>query len=175
MTDYEEQISESTCFGIAFDTHATECGVCQAKLRCEAKCRMSMSAPPAPITLATPEEISTLTEKKVTPFPNRSTNLTSDEADKAVPFPKSQAEPDPLVPTLPKDKTPEKKKAKRLVDKPPVQYADDMPDFKTLELSELEKMAVDRGAVLADFDKFKAPNIRRMRLTMFVKKTYEVK
>ena len=53
-------------------------------------------------------------------------------------------------------------------------YDAKMPEFKSLTVEELEKMAVERGADLADFEKFKAANIRRMRLTMYLKKTYEV-
>ena len=49
-----------------------------------------------------------------------------------------------------------------------------MPEFKGLSMAQMEQMVIERGGDLADFDKYKAENIRRMRLTMFLKSTYEV-
>lgn len=53
-------------------------------------------------------------------------------------------------------------------------YSPDMPEFKGITIEELEKMAVERGINLDDFTKFTAPNIRRMRITMALKATYEI-
>ena len=49
-----------------------------------------------------------------------------------------------------------------------------MPDFKNFSVEELEKMAIERGCDLTGFEKYVVPNIRRMRLTMTIKKTYEL-
>ena len=64
-------------------------------------------------------------------------------------------------------------KAKEAAKKPAVQYADDMPDFKSLSMEELESLAGERGIDLAEFQKYSAANIKRMRMTMALKKTYE--
>ena len=69
----------------------------------------------------------------------------------------------------PQEKT--KKEVKEIVSK---SYSSDMPEWKKFTLEQLETIAVERGLNLADFDKFKVNNIRRMRLTMALKKTYEV-
>lgn len=61
---------------------------------------------------------------------------------------------------------PEKKKKE-------VEYAEDMPDLKSMSFDEIKDLAVNRGIDLSDFDKYNNDNIKRMRLTMALKKTYE--
>lgn len=54
-------------------------------------------------------------------------------------------------------------------------YSADMPEFKQMSVPELEELVVRRNAgILKDFDKYGDKNIRRMRLIMALKKTYEV-
>ena len=55
-----------------------------------------------------------------------------------------------------------------------VKYADDMPDFKAMSVDELCALIDERGGDSKEFDKYTAENIKRMRLTMALKKTYEV-
>lgn len=57
--------------------------------------------------------------------------------------------------------------------KPKAEYADDMPDFKSMSADEIEQLAEERGIDMSQFEKYKAANIRRMRVTMALKKTYE--
>lgn len=69
----------------------------------------------------------------------------------------------------------EKKPAKAVKkDKPTVNYADDMPDLKAMEFDALCTLATERGVDLADFEKYSNESIKRMRLTMAIKKTFEV-
>ena len=42
-------------------------------------------------------------------------------------------------------------------------------------MEEITALATERGLNLKDFDKYGNDNIKRMRLTMSIKKTYEVK
>lgn len=57
--------------------------------------------------------------------------------------------------------------------KPKAQYSDDMPDFKSMSADDIEALAAERGIDMSQFDKYKAANIRRMRVIMALKKTYE--
>ena len=70
-----------------------------------------------------------------------------------------------------KSKDESKKSVKSLVEKT---YREDMPEFRKLNLEQIEKLAVARGLDLTEFEKFKAVSIKRMRLTMALKKTYEI-
>lgn len=54
------------------------------------------------------------------------------------------------------------------------EYSADMPDFKPMSVEELESLLVERGGNTSDFDKYTNPSIKKMRLTMALKKTYEV-
>lgn len=148
----EEMINASQCFGVAFDPTVSECKQCDVHLRCEQKCRMGRAMiPTRPMStmLAGPMDV-----------------LEPDN-----PQPKSAPAPKPKT-TLPHQSSTPKKTVKDAVKSK--NYSPDMPEFKGLTLQQMEKMVVERGGNLADFDKYKAENIRRMRLTMFLKKTYEV-
>lgn len=67
---------------------------------------------------------------------------------------------------------PEKQPAKAA--KSAVNYSDDMPEFKELSIEELLKLAADRGVDVSTFDKYTAPNIKRMRVIMALKETYKI-
>lgn len=55
------------------------------------------------------------------------------------------------------------------------QYSPDMPDFKGYSNDELLDMIIKRGAgTEQDFEKYQVSNIRRMRLIMALKKSYEI-
>ncbi len=78
---------------------------------------------------------------------------------------------------LEKTKAKEKdvKAKKPAKEKKEVEYDADMPDFKPMSVEELEKLLTERGGNIADFDKYTNKGIKKMRLTMALKKTYEVK
>lgn len=64
---------------------------------------------------------------------------------------------------------------KKKVMKSNKKYASDMPDFRVTPLEELERLTLERYGSLDEFEKYTDPKIKRMRLTMVLKKTYEVK
>ena len=49
-----------------------------------------------------------------------------------------------------------------------------MPDFKPMSIEDIVKLATERGVNVAEYDKYTATNIKRMRLIMAIKATYEV-
>lgn len=157
MMTVEELIRNSQCFGIAFDGGVPECKTCDVKEKCKAKCTaisqnttsFSAAMRPMPTLVAEVSEITTKSEPREKPV--------------EVATPKA-------APSKPKAKP--KKTVKEAATAK--NYSPDMPEFKTFSLEQLEQMAAERGANLDDFKKFTAPNIKRMRLTMFLKKTYEI-
>ena len=164
----EEMIRNSQCFGIAYDDRVPECRACDVKTKCDAKCRSTFNmivSRPAPTVMAEIAEI-TANDDDI-PKKAKPAKPEPKPEPKAKPAEKPKPEPKPEKPE------PEVKKPAKITPKAK-SYSNEMPAFRGLSMEELEKMAVDRGAVLADFDKYIAPNIRRMRLTMFIKKTYEI-
>ena len=83
----------------------------------------------------------------------------------------TKADPAPDVTPAEKPK-PAPKKQSKASDK---KYAEDMPDFKALQVDELIKLAADRGIDTSAFEKFTDVKIKRMRMIMALKVTYEVK
>lgn len=158
MMSIEEMIISSTCFGVAYDPTVIECKQCDVCLRCEQKCRLAEArgalTRPAPTVIAEPEEI--LEEQ----------------------LPSQVSEPEPAPAKQPANKkTDSPKKPQKKMVKDTVKsktYSPDMPEFREFTTAQLEQMVVERGGNLADFDKYTVANIRRMRLTMFLKSTYEV-
>lgn len=152
----EEMIQASQCFGVAFDPTVSECKQCDVHLRCEQKCRMGRAmVPTRPMSTMLADPMDVL------------------EPDTAPQQPKVTSTPKPKASTpAPAQTSPPKKTVKDAVKSK--NYSPDMPEFKGLTMAQLEKMVVERGGDLAEFDKYKAENIRRMRLTMYLKKTYEV-
>ena len=67
------------------------------------------------------------------------------------------------------------KKSAKEKTKDEVTYNSDMPDFKPMSIEDLVELAKERGLNPADFDKYTHTNIKKMRLTMALKKTYESK
>ena len=143
----EEMIKSSKCFGIAFDGSVKECRICEVKLKCENKCRCGVGDTPQK-----PNSVNLADKDEVS------------ESDEAME--KSSAKE--------KDKT-AKKPANTKAAKANVQYSEELPDFKAMSIEELCELLDSRGGKSSDFDKYSAENIKRMRLTMAIKKTYEVK
>lgn len=71
----------------------------------------------------------------------------------------------------PKEQSKPAKKSKQTASK---EYSDEMPDFKPMSIDDIVKLATERGVDIAEYDKYTATNIKRMRLIMAIKATYEV-
>lgn len=162
MMTVEEAIKSSQCFGIAFDPTVKECSQCDVHLRCEQKCRMGRAmipTRPMPTLLADEMDFN---------------DMVSDPKPAAKPAPKPSTKPSQAsTPSKPTAPPPAPKKTVKDALKAKT-YSADMPEFKGLTLQQMEDMVVERGGDLAEFEKYKVENIRRMRLTMFLKKTYEI-
>ena len=158
MPTIEDMIKSSSCFGLAYDETVNDCQICEVRLKCESKCRLGQVVKPAPIEIATPQEI---TSQSVTKANKPGATVL------VVPNKK------PTKPTKKPTKPPTKKTS--VNEKTPVNYSPDMPaDFKEFDMDQLQKMAKERGCDMSEFDKYKSQQILRMRLTMAIKKTYEI-
>ena len=71
----------------------------------------------------------------------------------------------------PKEQSRPAKKQKQSASK---KYSNDMPDFKPMSLEDIISLATERGINVSEYDKYTATNIKRMRLIMAIKSTYEV-
>lgn len=140
-------IKESRCFGVAYDKDAKECKVCEVANLCSQRVLSDVRKP-------TPTKP---TVKKNTAAENATETM---KPAAARPEPQKEA-----------SKPATKKKESKKSDK---NYDPDMPDFKPMSLEDIEKLAVERGLNLDDYSSYTNAGIRRMRLTMGVKKTYEV-
>lgn len=150
----EEMIRNSQCFGIAYDATVPECKQCDVHMRCEQKCRLSRFVNPTrpmPTELADPIEVLEPDTPPVVAKPPKTTKSKTTTAS-------TQSPPKKTVKDAVKSKN----------------YDPSMPEFKGLTLKQMEDMVVERGGDLSEFDKYTVDNIRRMRLTMFLKKTYEI-
>ena len=52
-------------------------------------------------------------------------------------------------------------------------YDPTMPNFKELDINSIENLIISRGGELSEFESYKG-NMRRMRMVVWLKKTYEV-
>lgn len=147
MANIEEMIKNSKCFGVAYDGSVKECKICEVKLKCENKCRCGIGETPKK-----PESVNLADKDEVSMSDAAISKSKAKEADKKA-----------------------KKPAKKDTAKAEVKYADDMPDFKSMSIEELCQLLNERGGDASEFNKYSAENIKRMRLTMAIKKTYEVK
>lgn len=147
-------VKESRCFGIAYDGDVKECKICEVASLCKQK------------TLGTAKKA------PVTPPPAKKSDISND--DSKVSSTMAPATPRP-EPKSQKEAAEEKKPAKKAASKKPeTNYAPDMPDFKPMDVDDLMKLAKERGLNPADFDKYTNAAIKKMRVTMALKKTYEV-
>lgn len=146
MASIEEMIKNSSCFGIAYDASVKECKICEVRTKCKSKCECGVGELPKK-----PSSVALADKEEV--------SMTDAAMDK------SKAKENDA-----KAKKPVKEKKKS-----DVAYAEDMPDFKSMSIDELETLLNERGGDASEFQKYSAENIKRMRLTMAIKKTYEVK
>lgn len=140
-------IKKSTCFGVAYDGSVRECKICEVKLKCENKCRCGVGDVPQK-----PSGVALADKDEVS---------MTDEA-----MQKSQAKE--------KDMKAKKPVSEKKL-KAEVKYSGDMPDFKSMSVEDLEALLKERGGNPDDFQKYDKEAIKRMRITMALKKTYEVK
>ena len=145
MSNIEDMIAKSTCFGVAWDGSVKECKICEVRTRCESKCKMGIGSSEPP---KKPESI---------PFADKAEIVLDPEDLKAEPVEGKKA-------TKPV-------KEKKVCD---ITYADDMPDFKPMSVDDLIKLYVERGGDATEFDKYGNPQIKKMRVIMALKKTYIV-
>lgn len=147
MANIEDMIKKSTCFGIAYDGSVRECKICEVKLKCENKCRCGVGDVPQK-----PSGVALADKDEVS---------MTDEAMK-----KSQAKE--------KDMKAKKPVSEKKL-KAEVKYSGDMPDFKPMSIEQLLDLLKERGGNPDDFKKYDNESIKKMRITMALKKTYEVK
>ena len=151
MATIEEMIKSSKCFGVAYDPSVKECKICEVYLKCKTKCEMGIVSKPADVeTAVDKDEIS----------------MTDEALDKST---KKDVEAQATEPTA----KPAKKK-KEKAPKEEKSYSPDMPDISAMRLDELEKLVVERGGNVEDYAKYDNENIKKMRIKMFIKKTYEI-
>jgi hypothetical protein len=74
----------------------------------------------------------------------------------------------------PKEQSKPVKPAKKAKQNAGKTYSDDMPDFKPMSIDDIINLASERGVNVSEYDKYTATNIKRMRLIMAIKATYEV-
>lgn len=162
MPSVEEMIRSSSCFGLAYDGNIKECQTCDVRLKCEAKCYASRAVKPAPVEIATPQEVT-----------NQNVVVATKPAATVLVVP-SEKKPKATSKTA-AVKSPPKKKNSQETEKPKVNYAPDMPSFKDMDVTQLNELAKQRGIDTEPIcEKYKVPNILRMRLTMAIKETYIV-
>ena len=145
-TSIEEMIKNSSCFGLAYSNNVRECKICEVSLKCETKCKMGLGETP----------------QKPAPVVMADKDEVS-ESDEAA---KKSADKEKSAAAVQKKSTTKKK--------PAVEYSEDMPEFKPMSIEEMEALLTERGGNPADFDKYTNTSIKKMRLTMALKKTYEV-
>jgi len=146
-----DAIKNSRCFGVAWDGNVKECKICEAKSLCRQKTegggvsqKASSEAPKEKIA-----DTSKVAPAQPRPTPHNDTKSSETKPDAA-----------------------ETKKPKSAAKTNSVEYDDDMPNFKEMELEDLLKLATKKGIDVKSFDKITAANIKRMRITMALKKTY---
>lgn len=154
MATVEEMIKSSICFGVAYDGSVKECKICEVRTKCKAKCECgtgSIDTDKLPKKPEKPEQAPLADKDEVS------------NSDKAV------------EKSLKKEQSGTAKKPPKKQKPSEVRYEDGMPNFKEMSIEDIEKMLKDKGEDLSGFEKYvKNPNIHKMRLTMAIKKHYEI-
>lgn len=163
MTTIEEMIKNSSCFGVAFDGKVRECKICEVRMKCESKCRMGLSS-----VVSNPSDIIDIEPTEEDKVEVTSSN-TKPEAVELADKDEISMDEDTLE-KVQKEKAKKPAKVKKPV--AAVEYDESMPEFKPMSIEELEALLVERGGDAAEFEKYTNPSIKKMRLTMALKKTY---
>lgn len=133
-------VSDSECFGIAWDANVPECSNCDAFAQCEKLTKAQTRA-------VKPESPNPYTPSKVEKV-------------------KLETKPPVKKETAPKKDKPTTTVKK---DKPAAVVNPAWPDFKSLSIEELENLAVEKGLDLEKFANYEQ-RIKRMQITMNLKK-----
>lgn len=192
--DIETAITNSSCYGIAYDSSCRECRICEVYKACRDACKRNGGVKVQVVELP-PEMIDGFEE--VTPHddvdPQEPTNSpTSPTYELMEGYEEVNIKPDIITVADPEevsmsDESVElvhekakhgngKKVVSKKTAKATVTYADDMPNFKKMDMSELEALLEKRGVEAAPLKERYGTNIPilKMRLIMALKKTYEV-
>lgn len=154
-----KKVKDSKCFGIAWDGEVKECKICEVANMCKQR------------TLGSVKQVPPTASKPATKKADKVSTVDTMAPSNPRPEPKNQSD-DVKKPAKKSAAKSSKKSSKS--DKPAVNYAPDMPDFKPMSVDELLALAKDRGLNPAEFDSYTHANIKKMRVTMALKKTYEV-
>lgn len=147
MLGIEEQIRNSSCYGVAYDGTLPECKRCDVSQRCSARCA----------AMAEKESETTVD----VPFSQISRPPTVVQVEKS----KATKTTQPAKPAT----------VKQSKFKAPKKYSPDMPVLKNMSMDELKKLAVERKCQGLDaIDAIASQQIRRMRYIMLIKATYEI-
>lgn len=124
MKTIQEEIQNSTCYGIAHDPNVKECKICEIKQECKAKTNS--------------EEV----EQKEPPKAKEKPKTKSKTQTKSKPKPKQ------------KEKAPESKPKTntKAASKPDKDEEKDYPDFKAMSLQEMFDLAEERGVEVKKYD-----------------------
>ena len=138
-------LEESSCFGIAYDSTAPECAMCDVKLNCKSK--IEGANIPTPTAKPKVNKPAPKADKDDKPATKKKDSAVKKEATKKV-------------------ATEKKAPAKKATASKPSGNA---PDFKGVELPELIEIAKKEGV---EWKEYGNDNITRMRLVMSLKKHF---
>lgn len=192
--DIETAITNSSCYGIAYDSSCRECRICEVYKTCRDACKRNggvkvqvVELPPEMIDGF--EEVTPTDETDIqepTTSPTRPADELMEGYEEVVVKPDTITVADPEEVSM-SDESMElvhekakngkgKKVVSKKTAKATVTYADDMPNFKKMDVSELEALLEERGVEAAPLKERYGANIPilKMRLIMNLKKTYEV-
>lgn len=146
MATIEEMIRSSKCFGLAYDSKVKECKICEVYLKCKTKCEMGgCASKPVDVEVGVDADEISMTDEAAAKSAAKDTEVQV-----------------------------EKSKKKKSTNKVEKQYDPDMPDLTTMDVPELKSLVEERGGHASDYDKYTNDQIKKMRMKMFIKKTYEI-
>lgn len=151
MLGIEEQIRNSSCYGVAFDGTLSECKRCDVAQRCSARCK----------ALAEEEMTVDVPMEKIS---NPPTVVQSETTKTPTDKPKTSKAPKPTT-----------KATKPKIEKSKKEYDPNMPELKGMTMEALKALAIERECTGLDvIEGIASPQIKRMRYIMGIKATYEI-
>lgn len=155
MLGIEEQIRNSSCYGVAYDGTLPECKRCDVSQRCSARCAALSEKEDGELTIEVPfTQISS--PPTVVQVEKSKTSKTTQPAK-------------PVSSTL-------SSLTKKPKIKTPKTYDPSMPVLKNLSIAELKELAIQRKCEgLEGIESITSQQIQRMRYIMLIKATYEIK
>lgn len=195
--DIETAILNSSCYGIAYDSSCRECRICEVYKTCRDACKRNcgvkvqvVELPPEMIDgfeeITPPDESDEIDAQEPTTSPTNPVDEVVEGHEEVIIKPDTITVADPEEVSM-SDESVElvhekakhgkgKKVVSKKTAKATVTYADDMPNFKKMDVPELEALLEERGVEAAPLKERYGANIPilKMRLIMALKKTYEV-